>query len=94
MLGNTPKRDDPPAFGLFGYHSLCSLLKCLSYKVLSELLVRYNTAVPSSAAEERFFSQGKVRLKEKRVTLSNETFGSAWGACIYAMQQIPLEEHQ
>jgi hypothetical protein len=42
---------------------------------------------------ERFFSQDKDKLKEKRATLSNETFGSAWVACIYEMQQIPSEEH-
>jgi hypothetical protein len=46
-------------------------------KVLSKYLVKYNTAVPSSAAVERFFSQDKDKLKEKRATLSNETFGSA-----------------
>ncbi len=48
--------------------------KCLAEKVLSELLVKYNTAVPSGAAVERFFSQGKDKLKEKRATLSDETF--------------------
>ena len=34
--------------------------------VLSKLFVRYNTPVPSSAAVERFFSQGKAILRDKR----------------------------
>ncbi len=34
--------------------------------VLFKLFVRYNTPVPSSAAVERFFSQGKDILRDKR----------------------------
>ncbi len=34
--------------------------------VLSILFVRYNTPVPSSAAVELFFSQGKDILRDKR----------------------------
>jgi hypothetical protein len=34
----------------------------------------YNTAVPSSAAVERFFSQGKDILRAKRATLSDYNF--------------------
>jgi hypothetical protein len=34
--------------------------------VLSKLFVRYNTHVPSSAAVEHFFSQGKDILRDKR----------------------------
>ena len=34
--------------------------------VLSKLFVWYNTPVPSSAAVERFFSQGKDILMDKR----------------------------
>ena len=43
-------------------------------KILAKLFIRYNTAVPSSAAVERFFSQGKDILKAKRASLSDETF--------------------
>ena len=46
----------------------------MSDKILAKLFIRYNTAVPSSAAVERFFSQGKDILKAKRASLSDETF--------------------
>jgi hypothetical protein len=39
-------------------------------KILAKLFIRYKTAVPSSAAVERFFSQGKDILKAKRASLS------------------------
>ncbi len=42
-------------------------------KILDKLFIRYNTAVPSSAAVERFFSQGKDILKAKGGSLSDET---------------------
>ena len=43
-------------------------------KVLSKLFIKFNTPVPSSAAVERFFSQGKDILKAKRASLADETF--------------------
>jgi hypothetical protein len=43
-------------------------------KVLSKLFIKFNTPVPSSAAVERFFSQGKDILKPKRASLADDTF--------------------
>lgn len=42
--------------------------------VLCKLFMRYNTPVPSSAAVERFFSQGKDILRAKRASLSDKNF--------------------
>jgi len=38
------------------------------------MFIRYNTAIPSSAAVERIFSIGKVYFKPKRSGLSDEHF--------------------
>ena len=46
----------------------------LSSTTLRELFVKYNTAIPSSAAVERLFSLGKDVLKPKRSGLSDEHF--------------------
>ena len=46
----------------------------LSSTTLRELFVKYNTAIPSSAAVECLFSLGKDVLKPKRSGLSNEHF--------------------
>jgi hypothetical protein len=43
-------------------------------KTFSDLFVKYNTAIPSSAAVERMFSMGKDVLKPKRSKLSDEHF--------------------
>ena len=58
-------------------------------KVLSKLFIKFKTPVPSSAAVERFFSQGKDILKAKRASLANETFEMF----IFERQQTSLEEH-
>jgi hypothetical protein len=42
-------------------------------KILSKLFVKFNTPVPSSAAVERLFIQGKDILKAKRASLAHET---------------------
>jgi hypothetical protein len=46
----------------------------MNEKVLIKLFIKYNTAVPSSAAVERVFSMGKDILRAKRASLSDETF--------------------
>ena len=46
----------------------------LGEPVLIELFIKYNTAIPSRAAVERFFSTGKDVLRAKRSSLSNDNF--------------------
>jgi hypothetical protein len=57
-LEGPPKKKDPSDCAFMGD------------KIFAKLFIRYNTAVPSSAAGERFFSQGKDILKAKRARLS------------------------
>lgn len=45
-----------------------------SEKVLIDLFLRYNTAMPSSVAVERLFSFGKDFIRAKRNSLSDENF--------------------
>jgi hypothetical protein len=46
----------------------------LNEPVLTRLFVKFNTAIPSSAAVERFFSMGKDILRDKRASLSDKNF--------------------
>ncbi len=46
--------------------------QCQCCQILAKLFIKYNTAVPSSAAVERFVSQEKDLLKAKRASLSDE----------------------
>ena len=43
-------------------------------KVLIDLFIKYNTAIPSSAAVERLFCSAKGVLRAKRSTLSDQNF--------------------
>ena len=49
-------------------------LTFLGEQVLMDLLVKYNTSIPSSVAVERLFSTGKDILRAKRAALSDANF--------------------
>ena len=49
----------------------CSLAMLDSYPRIRELFIKYNSAIPSSAAVERLFSQGSLVLTLKRNSLSD-----------------------
>ena len=47
---------------------------CFAHKAIKDIFIKSNTALPSSAAIERVFSNGKDNLKPKRARLSNTHF--------------------
>ena len=49
-------------------------LSCFAHKALKDVFIKSNTALPSSAAIERVFSNGKDILKPKRAGLSDTHF--------------------
>ncbi|KAG0724739.1 hypothetical protein GWK47_039997 [Chionoecetes opilio] len=51
-----------------------SMFPALSHATWVDVFVKYNTAIPSSAAVERLFSQGSEVMKAKRTSLTSDSF--------------------
>ncbi|KAG0727997.1 hypothetical protein GWK47_033436 [Chionoecetes opilio] len=51
-----------------------AMFPSLSHATWVDVFVRYNTAIPSSAAVERLFSQGSDIMKAKRASLTSDNF--------------------
>ncbi|KAG0715648.1 hypothetical protein GWK47_011456 [Chionoecetes opilio] len=51
-----------------------AMFPALSRAASVDVFVEYNTAIPSSAAVERLFSQGSDIMKVKRVSLTSDNF--------------------
>ncbi|KAG0713576.1 hypothetical protein GWK47_001813 [Chionoecetes opilio] len=51
-----------------------AMFPALSRSAWVDVFVKYNTAIPSSAAVERLFSQGSDTMKAKRASLTSDNF--------------------
>ncbi|KAG0716739.1 hypothetical protein GWK47_008978 [Chionoecetes opilio] len=51
-----------------------AMFPALSHAAWVDVFVNYNTVIPSSAAVERFYSQGSDIIKAKRASLTSDNF--------------------
>ncbi|KAG0724920.1 hypothetical protein GWK47_039601 [Chionoecetes opilio] len=72
--GSSPYQDEEEDFLMRNKLLEQAMFPALSRVAWVDVFVKYNTAIPSSAAVERLFSQGSDIMKAKRASLTSDNF--------------------